>query len=224
MWNCSLPASNYAEEALHISSGYGTTYQSMLRKLPGIYGQKSEQWHTEEFNMLPGREVPSLGRKQCFHCSALLPGQCSASPRKASRHRQPFHRDWAPSELDWDWEQTICASKETPRQKAFVSRIMIDLICSWEERGFKPSLHLSSLPNWRWSRSVSAFCEPETCNRVSGYETLTSCPLSLLAELSLHSTSSTFAKHSFNFQVTFWSPSMHRIFFFLSFSFQEAKH
>lgn len=96
IWNCSLPASKHAEGALNISSGYGTTYQSMLRKLPSIYGQKSEQWHTEEFSFLPGGELLSLGCKLYLRSSALLLGRHSASPREASTHRQPFGRHWAP--------------------------------------------------------------------------------------------------------------------------------
>lgn len=106
--------------------------------------------------------------------------------------------------------------KNPPDSKhLFFLRSMIDLICSWKEKGFKNLLQLSSLPNWEWNKIISAFCQPETCNEVSGYETLTPCPSSPLANLPVHSMSFTFANHSFHFQVSFWSFLMHRILFCL---------
>lgn len=72
IWNCFLPTSKHAEGALNLSSGYKTTYQSILRMLLSIYYQKSEQWHKEEFSLLPGRQLLSLGCKQYLCSSDLL--------------------------------------------------------------------------------------------------------------------------------------------------------
>lgn len=208
IWNFSLPASKHAERALNINSGYRTTYQSMLRKLLVIYVQKSEQWHTEEFNLLPGRQLllclAASGISVtviCFWTDTVL------LQKRYQRTGTPF----TGSEL-------YTLIKNPPdRKHLFFLRSMIDLICSWKEKGFKNSLQLSSLSNWGWNKIISAFCQPETCNEVSGYETLTPCPSSPLANLPVHSMSSTFANHSFRFQVSFWSFSMHRILFCLFF-------
>lgn len=116
IWNCFLSTSKHAEGALNLSSGYETTYQSILRMLPSIYDQKLAQWHTQQRN-----SVCFLGGSYCLWAVSSTSVAVTYSWADIvllwERHQHtgsPFTGTEVLSELNWDQKQTICSNKEAP--------------------------------------------------------------------------------------------------------------
>lgn len=206
IWNCYLPTSKHAEGGLNICSGCGQTTSPC----------------SESFLILMARNVKS-GRQRnsvCFlgrSCCLWAPSNTSvavlcswANPcfSGGSINPQAVLSQALSSSQNWTGTKSKLFSliKKSPGSKhLFFPRSMINLVFSWKEKGFKIhfSFQLFLHRNARGPSVLSVSLRPAV---KSGYETLP-----CLSWLGLFITPLVPHLQITPFQVSFWSPSRHRI-------------